>query len=334
MIYDVIVIGAGPCGLSTAIAAREAGLTALVLEKGAVVNTIVGYPLDTRFFSTAGNLEIGGIPFITTHPHPTRDEALAYYRRVVSHFQLEVRQYEEVVAISGTAASGFTLETRHAGRPPGHTNRYRTRAVVFASGSYDSPNRLGVPGEELAKVHHYFREGHPFFDQHVAVIGGGNSAAEAALSLFYAGAHVTLVHFLDDFDPRVKPWVLADLRAWIDAGRIKTRWRRRVQEITPASVVLINEETGEREELANDWVFAMIGYRPDTRLLQSLGVTVDPETLVPTHDPETMETNIRNVFIAGVLAAGALPSKVFIENGRYHGPRIVQALVDRINRQP
>jgi thioredoxin reductase (NADPH) len=322
--YDLVIIGGGPCGLSTAIAARRAGLNAAVLEKGALTNTIVGYPLQTNFYSTAPNLTIGNIPWATVHPHPTRTEALAYYRAVVDHEQLAVNVYEQATRIARAADGTFDVLSR---RRDGAPVQYAARAVVVASGSYDTPNRLGVPGDDQPKVQHYYGEGHPFHRQQVAVVGGGNSAAEAALDLFYHGAKVTLIHQFASFDPRVKPWVLADLQAWIGAGQIATFWESRLTAITPAALTL-QAASGAQHTLANDWIFALIGYRPDTSLLESIGVTVDADA-VPTHNPQTMETNVPGIFIAGVLAAGALPSKIFIENGRDHGPQIVATLRER-----
>ena len=321
----LVIIGAGPCGLSVAIAARRAGMEYVLLEKGALTNTIVGYPLHTNFYSTAPNLTIGGIPWPTINPHPTRDEALAYYRAVVEYEGLALNLYEAAERIE-RAGGGFVVHTL---RRDGGRRAYAAAAVVFATGSYDTPNRLGVPGDDLDKVRHYYAEGHPFYRQRVAVVGGGNSAAEAALDLFYHGAEVTLVHLFADFDPRVKPWVLADLRAWIGAGKIAACWESRISAIAPGEITL--ESAGARRSLANDWIFALIGYRPDTALLESLGVAVDADA-VPQHDPATLETNVPGIFIAGVLAAGALPSKIFIENGRDHGPAIVAALGERWGR--
>ncbi len=325
--HDLVVIGAGPAGLSAAIAGLRADFDVVVLEKGALVNTIVGYPLETQFFSTADNLTIADVPWPAVHPHPTRLEALNYYRAVVAATELPVRCYEPALAVERQPDGTFIVRSQ---RRDGSTGRYPTRAVIYAYGSYDTPNRLKIPGEELPKVRHYYSEGHPFFRQQVAVVGGGNSAAEAALDLFYHGAHVTLVHIFDDFDPRVKPWVLADLRAWIAAGKIATRWETQVTAVTPHTLMLQRAD-GSSEELPNDWLFAMIGYRPNTTLLSDVGIAIG-ENLVPEHDPDTFETNIPGAFVAGVLTAGALPSRVFIENGRNHGPRIVAVLRERWGR--
>lgn len=320
--YDIAVVGAGPCGLGVGVAARQAGVDAVLFDKGCVTAGITNYPTYMTFFSTAEKLELGGVPFIVEDDKPTRREALKYYRRVVEHFRLDVRQYEEVVEVGGRAGA-FTLRTR---RMDGTTSQYEAANVVIATGFFDTPNLLGVPGEELPKVTHYFKEGHPFYDQDCVVVGGGNSAVEAALDLYRSGARVTLVHFLDTLDSRVKPWILPDIQGRLKAGEIQARWRTRVAEIRPRSVLLRSEDTGAVEELPNDWIFAMTGFSPDPRLLRTLGVSIDPETGIPAHDAETMETDVPGVYIAGVIAAGYDANKIFIENGREHGPRIVRSI--------
>lgn len=319
---DIIVVGAGPSGLGVAIAAREAGLNCLIIEKSCITSCIAGYPTYGTFFSTPDKLELGGLPFITVSEKPTRREALKYYRRVVEHFELEVRQYEEVVSAEADG-DGFVVRTRYS---DGGRGRYRARNLVIATGYWDSPNMLGVPGEELPKVTHYYKEGLPYFDQDVLVVGGGNSAVEAALDLYRSGARVTMVHFADEFDRGIKPWVLPDIKGRIEKGEIAVRWRTRVAEILPDAVRLRSEVDGSIEELDNDFVFAMTGFTPNPWLLRELGATIDPETGAPVHDPETMETDLPGVFIAGVVAGGNRPNQIFIENSREHGPRIVRAI--------
>ncbi len=319
---DLAVIGAGPCGLAVGVAAVKARLGSVLFDRGCLVNAIVGYPIGMTFFSTPENLEIGGIPFICGGSKPTRSEALTYYRRVAQHFDLDVHQYEDVISVGG-ARNDFAVSTRHSS---GEQATYRARNVVVATGYFDTPNRLGVPGEDLEKVIHYYREAHPYFDQDCLVIGGGNSAVEAALELWRAGARVSLVHFLDRFDPGVKPWVRPDIENRVREGSITAHFRTRVAEIGADHVALRSEEDGRLKRVANDWVFAMIGYTPDTGFLQRLGVKVDETTGVPHHDPATMQTNVPGIFIAGVLAAGYDANRLFIENGRFHGERIVAAL--------
>lgn len=320
---DLAVIGAGPCGLSAAVAATQAGLRSAVFDKGCITRSITLYPTYATFFSTADRLEIGGVPFIAPGDKPTRGDALKYYRRVATEFDLDVRQYEEVTSVRGEKGR-FTVQTRTMG---GAEREVRARNVVVATGYADSPNRLDVPGEELPKVRHYFTEGHPYFDQDVAVIGAGNSAVEAALATWRAGARVTLIHFLDRLDRGVKPWIRPDMENRLEKGEIRVRWNTEVAEILPDRLRLRNRETDETSELPNDFVLAMIGYRPDPGLLLELGVTVDPGTGEPAHDPETMETDVSGVFVAGVLTGGNRPDQVFIEDGRHHGPLAVRKLL-------
>jgi thioredoxin reductase (NADPH) len=323
---ELAVIGAGPCGLAVGVAASREGVRCTLFEKGAITRTIAGYPTYGHFFSTPGKLELGSVPFLTATERPSRREALKYYRRVAEHFELDIRQYEEVVSVE-REEGGFLLRTR---RGDGSRGRYRARNVVVATGYWDTPNPLHVPGEELPKVTHYYAEGLPYWGQDCLVVGGGNSAVEAALDLFRSGARVTLVHFEDRFDSGVKPWVLPDISGRIEKGEIAVRWSTRIAEIRAASVLLRSEEDGSLEELDNDFVFAMTGYTPDPWLLRALGATVDPETLIPAHDPKTMETDVPGLFIAGVIAGGTKPNKIFIETGREHGPRIVAAVRARL----
>lgn len=324
---DIVVVGAGPSGLGVAIAARAEGLNCLVIDKGCITNSIAGYPTFGTFFSTPEKLELGNVPFTTVSEKPTRREALNYYRHVVRYFGLTVRQYEEVVGIERDG-EGFVVRTRYA---TGGRGRYRARSVVVATGYWDSPNLLGVPGEDLPQVTHYYREGLPYFDQDCLVVGGGNSAVEAALDLFRSGARVTMVHFESEFDRGVKPWVLPDIAGRIAKGEVAVHWRTRVAEIMPGAVRLRSEVDGTIEELDNDFVFAMTGYTPDPWLLREMGAEFDPQTGAPVHDPETLETTIPGVYIAGVVVGGNRPNQIFIENSREHGPRIVAALKRRVH---
>ncbi len=324
-LLDLAVVGAGPCGIAVGAAAARTELSCVLFDEGPLTASLVDYPPYMTFFSTADNLEIAGVPFVMPRGKPDREDALAYYRRVADHFELEVHQHEPVLSVEGEAGD-FRLRTRpRAGRE----RRWRARAVVVATGSFHEPNRLDVPGEELDKVRHRYDEPHPYWDQDVLVVGGGNSAVEAALETWRAGARVTFVHFEEELDPGVKPWIRPDIENRFAEGSIPVRWRTRVEEITPTSVVLRDLETGETDEIANDWVLAMTGWHADPALLRSLGVEVDPESGVPAHDPGTMETNVEGVYIAGVLAAGDDANRIFIENGKHHGPRIVRHLAGR-----
>ena len=315
---DLAVIGAGPCGLAVGVAAKRAHLACSLFDKGPVVSSLQRYPLYMSFFSTAEKLEIG-VPFVTAGDKPTRREALAYYRRVAEHFELDVRQYHAVVRVERTA-EGFELEAQHPGAAEPET--ICSRHVVCATGYFESPNLLDVPGEDLPHVSHFFVEPHPYWQQRVVVVGGGNSAVEAALELSRVNARVTLVHFLSDFDRGVKPWVLPDITNRVKEGRVAVRWCSRVVEITRSHVVVRRDPDGDRETVPADFVVALTGYRADLRLLRSLGVQVDDTTGVPRHDPVTMETNVPGVYIAGVLSSGFDANKIFIENGREHGGRI------------
>jgi thioredoxin reductase (NADPH) len=267
------------------------------------------------FFSTAVMLEVGDVAFTIPNAKPTRREALAYYRRVVDKWALDVRQYEEVVGIEGQEGD-FTVGTRRA---DGTDAVYASAAVVVAVGGFHEPNYLGVPGEELPKVRHYYHEPYPYYDQDVLVVGAGNSAVEAALEMFRNGSRVTIVHFLDEIDRGVKPWVVPDIANRLARGEIAVHWRHRIAEIGAKSVVLQAEDGGATTEIDNDFVVAMTGWHADHTLLGSLGVPIDPETGIPEHDPLTMQTPVPGLHIAGVLAAGFNANKIFIENGREHG---------------
>lgn len=326
---DLVVVGAGPCGLSAAVAASRTDLGCVVFDKGCVTRSISLYPTYGTFFSTPDRLELGGVPFIIPGDKPTRLDALKYYRRIVQEFDLDVRQYTEVVSIEGER-DDFTVRTR---RMNGEEGELRARHVLVATGYADSPNRIGVPGEDLPKVSHYYTEAHPYYDQDCVVIGGGNSAVEAALDLYRAGARVTLVHFLEDLDSGVKPWILPDIRNRLERGEVRSRFRQRVVEILPDRVRVRHEESGKIEEIPNDFVFAMTGYCPDPALLRAAGVHVDEETRVPTHDPDTMETDVPGIYVAGVIVGGRRPDKVFIETGRLHGPAAVRHIRERMRRE-
>jgi thioredoxin reductase (NADPH) len=317
--FELLVVGAGPCGIAVGAAAKRAGLSCVLFDKGCVTSSLVGYPYYMTFLSTAVLLEVGGVPFTIPDAKPTRREALAYYRKVVEHWRLDVRQYEEVVEIGG-GEGAFTVRTRGAS---GEEATYGAAAVVVATGGFDEPRWLGVPGEELDKVLHYYREPYPYFGQDVLVVGGSNSAVEAALDLHRNGARVSLVHFMNVLDRGVKPWVLPDITNRIDRGEIPTYWGHRVAEVRPRSVVLRAENGGAETEIANHFVLAMTGWRADHRPLARLGVAIDEPTGIPSHDPATMETNVAGVYLAGVIAAGHDANKIFIENGREHGDLIV-----------
>ena len=320
---DLLIVGAGPCGLATAISAQRAGLSARVLDAGPVVSTITQYPYYVSFFSTAQKLSLGDIPFVVATDKPSRRDGLAYYRAVVRHFALDVRQYERVVSLERSDGAW----TVHSVTSEGVEHATRAQSVVIATGYFGSPNYLGVGGEDLPHVRHVYREGHDAFDQDVVVVGGGNSAAEAALDLWRAGARATLVHFGPDFDKRIKPWVLPDFQNRAKEGAIATRWNSRVECIEPGVVSVGTPEGVER--IAARFVYVMTGFAPNTALLREAGVPIDPVSGIPQHDPDTLETVIAGLFIAGVIVAGFDANKVFIENGRFHGDTIVARLLGK-----
>jgi thioredoxin reductase (NADPH) len=322
---DLLVIGAGPCGLAVGVAAKRAGLGCVLLDRRTIVSTIERYPLGMTFFSTPERIELGEVPFISSHEKPTRRDGLIYYRRVAEHYGLDVRPSEEVVDVVQEDDGAFRVEVRR----PHDELSYRAGAVVFATGYYDNPNYLGVPGEDLPQVVHYFSEGHPYWRRRVVVIGAGNSSVDAALECWRAGAIVTLVHFGDGFDRTVKAWVLPDITNRVKEGSIAARWHSRVRAITPTEVEIVNETSGAVECLPADAVLAMTGYHADTSLLRRLGVPVDPVTGIPAHDEATMATPLPGVYLAGVIASGNDANRLFIENARGHGELIVRDLLDR-----
>lgn len=319
---DLLVIGAGPCGLATGIAARHAGIPCILVDRGTVVSTIDRYPLAMTFFSTPERIEIGGVPFIASHEKPTRQEGMLYYRRVAEHYELDVRPKEDVSDVTREPDGRFRVEVER----PHDRKTYLARAVVFATGYYDNPNFMGVPGEELPHVTHYFVEGHPYWHRRVIVIGAGNSSVDAALECWRAGAVVTLVHFGEGFDRTVKAWVLPDISNRVKQGSIGVRWRSRIRAITPTDVEVVSEHTGEVERIPTDAVLAMTGYHADTTMLRRLEVPVDPTTGVPAHDEATMSTPVPGLYLAGVMASGNDANRLFIENARGHGELIVRHL--------
>ena len=320
---DLLIVGGGPCGLATAISAQRAGLSTIVLEGASVVSTIAHYPTYVTFFSTAEKLSLGGLPFIIAGEKPTRRDGLAYYRAVVRHFDIPLRQYERVTSIERRGDT-FVVHSQSRSRGDVHIE---ARAVVVATGYFGSPNYLHVPGEDLPHVSHVYREGHEAFDQNVVVVGGGNSAAEAALDLWRSGARVTLVHFGPTFDKKIKPWVLPDFVNREKEGSIGARWDSRVKAIEPGAVVTTSPKGEER--LPADHVYVKTGFAPNMDLLRAVGVPIDQVTGIPTHDPATLETSVPGLFIAGVVVAGFDANKVFIENGRYHGDKIVARLLGK-----
>ena len=320
-----VVVGAGPCGLAASIALQRAGVSNVAIERDCLVSGIASYPTEMTFFSTAEKISIGGVPFSVATPKPTRRDALAYYRTVAQHHGVKVHQYENVETLERLADDRWRLHTRtHSGA----ARVIETSAVVIATGYFGLPNRLGVPGELAPHVHYRFTEGHMGYDQNVVVVGGANSAVDAALELYRAGARVTLVHFEAALDPKVKPWVRPDIEARIREGSIIAKFDARVTEIGADWVEI--ERDGARERLAAQHVFTMLGYMPEVALLKQVDAPIDARTGIPAHNPATMETPLPGLFIAGVLASGFDANKTFIENGRFHGDLIAARVVERM----
>lgn len=318
--FDVLVIGAGPTGMACAIEAQRAGFSSVLVDKGCLVNSLFHYPANLIFFTTPELLEIGDIPFTTPNQKPNRQEALEYYRNVAQYYQLDVRQYEQVTSVSGSDHA-FHVQTldRHETE-----HEYRAKKLVVATGYYDRPNWLNIPGEQLAKVMHYYREPHPYFDSDVLIIGGKNSAAIAALELWRRGARVTLVHRGQGIHQNVKYWIKPDIENRIKNGQVAAYFNSCPLEILPRSVRIKTPE-GERT-LKNDFVFALTGYHPDYEFLTALGIELQKPEMRPVCNPKTFESNVPGIYVAGVIVAGSRTSEIFIENGRFHGRQIAADL--------
>ena len=318
--YDVICIGAGPTGLATAIEAKRAGMLPLVIDKGCLCNSIYHYPVNMVFFTTPELLEIGDLPLVCAAEKPTRVEALKYYRRAAEHYGLELRLYEAVSQIDGHDGD-FTVVTKTEKRA---LEKYRGKKIVVATGYYDLPNLLGVPGENLPHVSHYYTEPHAFWNQDVVVIGGKNSAAEAALDLYRSGARVTMVHRGKELGATIKYWVRPDIENRLKAGQITGLLDARVEEIGKDEVVV--EHHARTKRLPAKQVFALTGYHPDYTFIESLGVKLDSESKRPALNSKTLESNVAGIHLAGVVIGGRHTGEIFIENGRFHGKQIIEAL--------
>jgi len=324
-LYDVLVIGAGPTGLACAIDAQRAGFSVVIVDKGCLCNSLFHYPSNMTFFTTPELLEIGSMPFSSPNQKPTRNEALEYYRKVAEHYKLNVLQYHTVDAVDGIDGE-FTVRTTDRF---GRKSDLRARKLIIATGYYDLPNYLGIPGEELAKVEHYYHEAHPFFGLKVLVIGGKNSAAIAALDLWRHGAQVTLVHRGAELHRHIKYWIKPDIENRIKNGEVTAYLSSSVARIAEDSVTLMTPE-GE-VTVANDFVFALTGYHPDFSFLERLGVRLDAENdRCPVCDANTLESNVAGIYLAGVIVAGERTNEIFIENGRFHGKQIADSLRSKL----
>ena len=313
---DLVIIGAGPTGLATAIEAHRRGLRYAVFEKGCITNSIVGFPSHMVFFTTPELLEIGGMPLTSEREKPNRVEALKYYRKVVSALKLNIHQYEEVREVRKLDGHRFRIVTS--------AGQHLSRNVVVATGYYDNPNMLGIPGEDLPHVSHYYTEPYAFFERDVVVVGGRNSAAEAALDLFRGGARVTLVHRGSEMGSTLKYWVRPDIENRFKAGQIQAWFNTQVKAITAAAVEVVRD--GAAQSLPAHQVFLLTGYHSNTKFFDQLGVKYDAATLRPQHNPETFETNVPGVYLAGSVTGGRMNAEIFIENGRFHGELVVKAI--------
>lgn len=320
-LYDLIIIGAGPCGLACGIEAKQAGLNYCIVDKGSITESVRRYPLNMKFFSTAENIAIGDIPFPSQEMRPSRTEALKYYRLVAEHYQLNMRLFTEVQMVTGTDGE-FTLQTNQG--------ELRTRKLVLAIGYYDLPRKIQVPGEDLPHVSHYYDEPFRYAHRKVVVVGGANSAVETALDLYRNGVDVTLVHQFADLDRTAKYWIVPDLQNRIKKEEVAAHFRHKVVGITPEAITIEHLETGERKHLPADFVFLMTGYRPDGDFMASMGIELTGDAMIPTFNPDTFESNVPGIYICGSVAGGEETAKIFIENGKLHGKQIIQHLSEAI----
>jgi thioredoxin reductase (NADPH) len=318
--FDVAIVGAGPTGLACGIELQKRALRPVLFDKGCVVNSLYHYPINLVFFTTPELLEIGDIPMTSLNEKPGRTEALKYYRRVADHYKLDIHQYEKVLGFEG-ADGHFSLRTETS---LGERFCYPARKIILATGYYDIPNRLQIPGENLDKVIHYYREPHPYYDQDVLIIGAKNSACIAALDLFWTGARVTLVHRGAGISNKVKYWIKPNIENRIKCGEVTAYFHTTVQEIRPHEVVLATPKGAI--SLKNDFVFAMTGYRPDFEFMAEHGIHLDPATSKPITDPATLQSERAGVYLAGVIVAGTHTNEIFIENGRFHGKVVAEAI--------
>lgn len=324
--HDLIIVGGGPIGIAIGLEAQKAGLNYLIIEKGVLVNSLFNYPVNMQFFSSSEKLEIGGVPFISKEAKPKRDEALEYYRRIVSANNLNIQLFEAVEELQ-KIGTHFEIRTVKA--------QYKSKQLVLATGFYDIPNLLGVPGEDLPKVSHYYKDPHYYARQKVAVVGASNSAIDAALECWRKGAEVSLIIRGPEVGKRVKYWVRPDILNRIEEGSIQAYYSTEITEVREKELLLTNTENMTQFRLANDFVLALTGYQPNFRFLDALGVQLSNDGLKkPHYRPETMESNIEGLYLAGVICGGMETHKWFIENSRIHAPMIVNDIVNKLKKKP
>lgn len=315
-----IIIGAGPCGLSCAIELQRYNINPLIIDKGSIVNTIYQFPTHQTFFSSSENLEIGSFPFVTERHKPVRNEALTYYREVAKRKKLKIFQYEEVISLTKNGSHYILKSVTNMGEH----KKYKAKNVIVATGYYDTPNKLNIPGEQLSKVFHYFKEAHPFYGQQVVVIGGKNSAVDTAIELEKAGANVTVLYRGNAYSKSVKPWILPQFDSLAKHGKINIEFNATVEKITEHDVYF--NVNGKHKKIENDFVFAMTGYQPNLNFLEEIGIEIDKASSRPLYNEETYETNLPGVYVAGVVISGFNTSETFIENGRLHGKHIARSI--------
>lgn len=321
----VIIIGAGPCGMSCAIELQNQGIKPLIIEKENIVNTIYNFPTHQQFFSSSENLEIGHVPFITEKRKPIRNEALAYYRSVAERKQLRIHSFEKVIDIQSVGSKFHVITENNFLKQ----NVYEATEVIIATGYYDQPNAMEVPGENLPKVMHYFKEAHPYFNKDVVIVGGKNSAVDAALELYHVGARVTVLYRGHDYSKSIKPWILPEYQALVRKNNIDLVFNAHVKEIKQDTLIYVVHE--KMREIKNDFVFAMTGYQPNINFLKKVGIKINEHTGIPYFNEHTFETNVKGLYIAGVIASGFNNNHIFIENGRFHGASIAQAIISSIS---
>lgn len=320
---QVIIVGGGPCGMSSAIELQKHGINPLIIEKGNIVNTIYRFPTHQMFFSSSEKLEIGNVAFITEKQKPVRNQALAYYRSVAERKSLRINTFETVTTIK-EFGQNFQITTQDNSQ---ETHTYQAEKVIIATGYYDQPNYMNIPGEKLDKVMHYFKEAHPYYNKNVVIVGGKNSAVDAALELHKAGARITVLYRGSVYSKSIKPWILPEFEALVKKGVVHMAFNTQVNKITKGEVHY--SVNGKMNKINNDFVFAMTGYKPDLTFLENIGININQDNGKPDFKEYSMETNIPGIYIAGVVASGYNNNEIFIENGRFHGEKIAEAIVNQ-----